>query len=311
MRRFLYLIQITLGIGFVLSLTAFALQSLGKKNPLTRFDYSEPVYNEKEEFDPSLTRLNSLDKFESYCDSLYKVIYPGGSSKHEQNYTDIVSAVTRKRFYHGYSRYGFGNNYLAVVFSRMTIDGYSAIVVPNDIMKYPFAACSQQSIVMMELLNRKGMRTRKIGFQGKTAGHFCFEVFYNNGWHFYDPNLEPDVAVLNKYERPGIEYLVSHEDVLLTAYQQHEKQKILDVFPTYQYGKENVFPAPKAIIFQRSTKFLSSTGWVALLVAFILVRRRYLRLTRKQHVRNHRIYFPETSAGTPAGYYTGVTASGS
>jgi hypothetical protein len=310
MKRLLFL-KYLLGGLFIISLTAFILQGLGDGNPLKQFNYSEPVYNGKEEFDPGLARLNSMNELEHYCDSLYSASNASGSNEFERNYTDIVSAVTRKRFFHGYSHYGFENNYLAVVFSRATVDGYSAIVAPDDIMKYPYAACSQQSIVVMELLKRKQIRSRKISFQGKTAGHFCFEVFYDNGWHFYDTNLEPDRAVLNKYDRPGIAFLVSHTDVLLDAYRAQDKEKMLDVFPTYQYGKENVFPAPRAIIFQRATKILSYAGWAIFLIAFLIARRKYLRLTRKQHVRNLRIYFPTTQAGTPAGYYSGAAASGS
>src|SRR5206468_12316967 len=114
-----------------------------------------------------------------------------------------------------------------------------------DILKYPYAACSQQSIVFMEILKRKGFNTREVGFQGKTSGHFCFEVDYNGGWHFYDPDMEPDTIILNAYNRPGIAFLARHKDILLKAYHQYPPELIMDIFPNYFYGSVNTFAAPK------------------------------------------------------------------
>jgi hypothetical protein len=41
----------------------------------------------------------------------------------------------------------------------------SAIVLPEDILKYPMAACSQQSIIMMECFKKIGVDYRKVGFE--------------------------------------------------------------------------------------------------------------------------------------------------
>lgn len=312
MKRILYTTQVILLGLFSLSLVISLLQLTGSSNPLTKFDRSKSVYNGFEDYDPSLSRLNSLNKLEKYCDSLYvAACCDTNKNEFEEEYTTIVSSVIRKRFYHGYSYYGFRNNYLAFLFSTATKAGYSAVVIPDDILKYPFAACSQQSIVMMEVLKAKGLKTRKISFQGKVAGgHFCFEVFYKNGWHFYDPNMEPDAKVLDAYKRPDIAFLASHQDVLLKAYHKHDKSTILDVFLNYSYGQVDKFPAPNAIIFHKITKTLSYTIWLFFLAGFLFVRRSYRRLVSNQHVWNSRIYFPKSEAGTSASYYPGLTAPG-
>ena len=73
----------------------------------------------------------------------------------------------------------------------------SAIVIPNDILKQPMAACSQQSIIGMEVFKRKGFKVRKVGFfYDGYGGHFCFEAFFYNRWHFFDPDLEPKLSIM-------------------------------------------------------------------------------------------------------------------
>ena len=240
------------------------------------FDYKTPLYNNQETFDPSLMRLNTVSRLKEYCDSLFKVTNMTNSSdKYESNYTNIVGGVVRKRFYWGYSCYSFNNNYMAVLVSKFTQWGYAAMVIPDDILKYSNASCSQQSIVMMEVLKKNGFITRKIGFFGNNKiGHFAFEVYYKNNWHFHDPTLEPDTAVLNKYDRPDIKFIVEHPDILLAAYKEIHKDKrlVLDAFSHYSYGKPNSSLAPNAFIFHRITKILSNTIWIFLLMGYFVVK---------------------------------------
>ncbi len=312
MKRLLYSAQVILFGLFNFSLFATFLQVFGDSNPLTKLDHKAPVYNNTEEYDPSLARLSSIDKLVTYCDSLYLgTDITNNQEKIKKDYTDIVSSVVRKRFFHGYSYYGFSSNYMALLMSKATVPGLDAIVIPNDILKYPFAACSQQAIIMMEVLRSKGFETRKVGFQGKKfGGHFCFEVFYEGGWHFYDTNMEPDVNVLNSYGKPGIAFLVSHPEILVKAYGRYPQNEILDIFPTYTYGEINKFPAPRALVFQKLTKSLSYLIWLFFLFLFLIVRIKYLRLSSKTNVRNRRIYLPQPEAGTSPSYYPGFTAQG-
>ncbi len=311
MKRLLYSVQVILFGLFNFTLLATFLQVFGDSNPLTKLDNKIPVYNNLEEYDPSLSRLNSIDKLVKYCDSLYLVtVSTNNEEEIKRDYTDIVSSVVRKRFYHGYSYYGFRSNYMALLMSKATVPGLGAVVIPDDILKYPFAACSQQAIVMMEVMQSKGFETRKVSFQGRTSGHFCFEVFFENGWHFYDTNMEPDIKVLNNYGRPGIAFLVNHPEILLKAYKQYPPNEILDIFPTYTYGKINKFPAPVAMIFQKLTKFLSYLIWFFFLFFYLIVRHKYLRLSSITNVRNRRIYFPQPEGGTSSSYYPGLTAPG-
>ncbi len=304
MKKLFYLFQAGLFIAFNFFLLLTVYQLTGSRSSLGIMGYEEPKYNLSEEFDPSLERLNSIEKLTSYCDSLYtEKVSTEEVVDFEENYSAIASSVVRKRFYHGYSQYGLGNNFIAVMASKLSLEGLRAIVIPNDILRYPFAACSQQTIVLMEVLKRKGMITRKIAFQGKKLGHFCFEVYYKGSWHFYDPDMEPDVAVLNMYHRPGIAYLAGHPGILQQAYRQYPREEILDIFLNYSYGKVNKFAAPKAIVFQQVAKFLSYTIWLFFLIAFILVRKKYLRLSHQTNVRNRRVHLPKLQPGTSPAYH--------
>ncbi len=311
MRRVLFLAQyVFLGLCG-LSFVVFGLRLLKGNNPLTAFDNKPSVYNQKEDFDPSLLRINTLNKMDEYCDSLYGALYADNNiDQFEQNFTNLVSNVVRNRFYHGYSYYGFNNNYLAAIFSKLTQNGYAATVIPDDILSYPYAACSQQSIIMMEVLKAKGLTTRKVGFLGqKWGGHFCFEVYYKGDWHFYDPNLEPDPALLNAWNHPGIAYLVAHQDLLLNAYRKYPREEILDIFPTYSYGQANQFPAQHALTFQKITKSLSNTIFIYFLLSFFIIRAIYRRVAVKKHVRNNWIHLQPLQGGAPSSYYPGVTPS--
>ena len=128
MKRLLYTAQaILLGL-FIFTLIATCLQMFGNSNPLSKLDYKASVYNNVEEYDPSLLRLNTIDKLVKYCDSLYLTTTSADNEEEiKRDYTNIVSSVVRKRFYHGYSYYGFSTNYMALLMSKATVPGLSLI----------------------------------------------------------------------------------------------------------------------------------------------------------------------------------------
>jgi hypothetical protein len=308
-KKIFFLLQVFLFLAFNFFLLMGTYQLTESASSIYRPAKDDPRFTFDEEFDPSLLRLNTVDKLSAYSDSLFtEKSNAGGAVKFEETFPDIVSEVVRNRFYHGYSLYGFGNNFMARLLSGISMKGLDAIVIPDDILKFPYAACSQQSIVFMEVLRRKGFFTRMVGFQGKTNGHFCFEVYYAGSWHFCDSDMEPDVAVLNAHNRPDIQFLVGHPDVLLKAYRRYPPKEVLDIFPNYFYGPVNTFGAPRAIIFQKLTKFLSYTIWLFFLLAFMWVRKKYQWLSRQYYVRNNRIHIPRVQPGTSSVYYPNYSA---
>jgi hypothetical protein len=306
MKKLFFSVQFVLFLAFNFSLFLTYVQLSNNSTAFDDLNHETPAYNGKEEFDPSLIKLNSISKLEEYCDSIFEAKKQNNPSlTFEDNYPLVASSVVRKKFYHGYSSYGYSDNFMALMLEPLTGKWVSAIVIPDDIMKHSYGACSQQSIVMMELLKRKGFTTRKVGFDGgkKWGGHFCFEAFYKNGWHFFDTDQEPSQAVLSKYNRPSIDFLAKNDAVLVAAYSHwNNPDRVRGMFKSYFYGKPNTFEAPNALIYQRVTKFLSTTLWIFLLAAFILVRRKYLSLTSHTNVRNSRFFIPSVAGKTSVSY---------
>src|SRR4030095_3419692 len=220
-----------------------------------------------DEFDPSLGYINSMAKLENYVDRIYR--RGNYDPKDPSIYPELVEMVIRKRFYHGPCEYGPGRNYVAAAIGPALHHNLDIIVLPEDIMKYPYAICSQQSSVMMTLLRRKGYDYRNVGFQG----HYAFEIKYDNKWHFFDPNMEPDAQLLNRRGRPGIAELVADKQLLFAAYNCWNKDHIAQMFRTYYYKKANAAIAPNATIFQRITYVLSYSLWLFFLVAYVWVSR--------------------------------------
>lgn len=71
MRRSLLILQGSLFVcfNFFLLLTVFQVTGGG---PSLTGELRIPVYDQKEDFDPSLQRLNSISKLADYCDSVYR-----------------------------------------------------------------------------------------------------------------------------------------------------------------------------------------------------------------------------------------------
>jgi hypothetical protein len=212
-----------------------------------------PVYNHMEIFDPSLSRLNSTQKLIDFADSSANINHIRGGSL---GYGLLVASLIRKRFYHGFSRYSLQSNWIAYIAQYLCGHGLAAPVNPDDILKFPYAGCSQQAIVLMSLMKKKNIPYRSIGF----PHHYATELSFGGNWYFFDPNMEPDIntddRIEKKWRRSG--------DFLKKYY--HLNHNLLNwtfgnsIPPVF--GKINGSPAPNANIFQSVTKYLSKILWI-------------------------------------------------
>lgn len=229
-----------------------------------------------EYFDPSLLRLKSVSQITAYCDTLY------GSNRiaisDSEKYAAIVSRTLRDRFYHGYSYYSLGQNTLGYILAPLIDSRLDAIVIPDDILKHPMAACSQQSIVGMEIFKRKGFAVRGVGFNiDGLGGHFCYEAYFNDKWHFFDPDLEPKLSIMINKHFPGIAEIAKDDSLLHSLYYKLSYNDVKKLFPTYTYGPVNKFPAPHAIIYQYVTKYLSYCSWLIFLFIYFFINKKLVR----------------------------------
>ena len=150
-------------------------------------------YDQREEFNPGLSYLNTIDKLECYIDSMIKV---SSVQPNTVDYVAVITHVIRFRFYHGFSHFTLKENWIAAVGEKIIGYGLASKVIPDDIMHYPYAACSQQAMVMMEILKRKNIAYRSVGF----PHHFALEASINGRWYYFDPNMEPHINNIDREE---------------------------------------------------------------------------------------------------------------
>ncbi len=228
----------------------------------------QPVasYNGKEAYDPALERLNSVSKLIKFTDSI-------ATEKKIQtkslDYALLVTMTLRKRFYHGFSHYSLNQNWIAALTQYCFGRDAAAIVDPDKIMKYPYGGCSQQSIVFMEVMRRKGFDYRNLSF----PHHYASELKIGNDWYFFDPNMEPNIP---DSERRESAWKGSCDS--LKKYYNKDIYKELDfTFGKAQrviHGKVNGQLAPNARLFQVWTGFASKVLWVFPLIILYARKRR-------------------------------------
>jgi hypothetical protein len=236
--------------------------------------YYTPPYDGMEKYDPSLGHINNIDKLERYVDA---------SAQKQQAAPNTVAYVVamedaiEKRFYHGFSHLTTGENWIAAVAEKLFGYGLSCKVAPADIMRNGNAACSQQSMVMMELLKRKGLSYRKVGF----PHHYALEVRLNGSWYYFDPNMEP---VMNAAERNAANW--AHQADNLKKYYDAKRFSDLDykfgVGQAVSIGHINEAQASNARLFQSVTGILSKTLWLVPLVLLAFQYRRKAAASRWQ-----------------------------
>lgn len=248
---FLLSMALVLGLGAVLQLGYGLLQHI------------EPVNRRPGDvYDPSLARLNTLDRLETFVDSLARAQQLTPDSL--PAYINLADSVVRMRFYHGLQNYRFADNWLANVLGKYVWFHLGAKVIPDDILQGQKAFCSQSSIVFQELLKRKGFDVRSV----LLPGHFCTEVSIGGQWQFHDVSYKPSflglpaLSAQDLMDNPGYirqAYLYSFADNFLANYQQHFDAQLV------RYGQVNAFAAPNMLLFHRITHFVSLWGWVVCL----------------------------------------------
>ena len=207
--------------------------------------------NRGERYNPALvSQIRSVNDILSRADLI--VSSKDDDSVYKIKYALALTELIKDRFYQGYSHYSLNEDWIAALLGATVWSHLSAIVLPDDILKYPMAACSQQAIVLMECLKRKGITYRKIGFDH----HFASEAKIGNLWYYFDPNLEPDFS---KIPRSSIESLIQRK-ALYSIYSKRFDSAQAAVLLAHQfYGKTNEKLAPQAAFFHTMTKFLSRT----------------------------------------------------
>jgi hypothetical protein len=220
----------------------------------------------KEEFEPSY-----VFKFQKVDDIIQEANKLFGNSTHSLEYYNYIASIIRKRFYHGYSRYSFSENALAYT-GGLVWSHLSAVVIPDDILKYPMAACSQQAIVLMDVFKKRNIRYRKVAF----TNHFTLEAYIDGSWRFFDPNGEPHI----QENRESLEKLIADGRFEFAYLQKNKPYEIVaDWKINYTYGSIDEYPAPRAKLFHQIGFWLQSNFYLimsalTLFSVFLFVRKK-------------------------------------
>ncbi len=236
------------------------------------------AYDGKEKFEPGLVALNSLDQLEQYIDKAAAELH---FSVQSPAYPLLVENIIARRFYHGFSHPSLSENFIAALAEKTIGYGLGCKVNTNEIMKHENAACSQQSMVMMEIFRRKQITYRSVGFQH----HYAMEAQVAGNWYYLDANMEPNMTL---EERKEINWMGQADQ--LKKYYDASRFKNLD----YQFGNGlmavngsiNEVPAKNARFFQDFTAILSKIAWcIPLLI--LAYRSRTAKTPNKRLAKNH------------------------
>lgn len=211
--------------------------------------HSSSQFSKKENFDPRLSTLKSLQALELFADSI-------ANSKNIQYnsfaYVELLETIIKNRFYHGFSHFTLSENWIAAVAGKWLKEDYACKVQPEKILQHNNAACSQQAIVLMALLRNKNISYRSVGF----PHHYAMEVLINKNWHFFDADMEPIIS-----EKERLLSSWSHQNDKLKKYYDPRHFSDLDfkfgTGLTATTGSINEIPAFNATAFHIITGILS------------------------------------------------------
>lgn len=214
------------------------------------------IYNNNELFNIELSRFKSIEDITAHIDGIYSVT--NASPKIDTlTYVKVTSDIVKNRFYHGLSEYSIKDNWITFFCGKLFWSHLNAVVEPDDILNYNEGLCSQQTIVFLEILKRKGIKTRWIGLGYKEGpGHFLAEVNYYGKWHLYDIDKEPKWERITHHHE-SIDYYRRHPDSLFLAYDGILRRESFNkIMEKVEYGNVNEFPAKNMLLFHRVTKIL-------------------------------------------------------
>lgn len=231
---------------FLLSVLPFSFR-------LCHYTHGEKHFSEA--YNPELSSIKDIETATDYIDSEYKKYnLPQFDTV---KYVQVVSKFTKEKFYHGLSHYSVGDNWILFFAGKLFWSHISAIVNPNDILKQSEALCSQQTIVFMDILTKKGISVRTVGLGYKEGpGHFLAEVYYSGKWHLYDVTLEPDWKKIVAHHE-SMDYYTDNRDTLYKVYQHTLNRNVFDkILNKVDYGEKNAFPASNMLLLHRFTFLL-------------------------------------------------------
>ena len=230
-----------------------------------------PWITPTDRYEPSLRHLQTVDEIVAMARANAR-----DPSIKEQVYQ--LEQIVRLRFYGGYSRYTFGENWMAWLAARLFFANLDAKVLPGDILRHRAAACSQQAIVVQAALARMGLRYAT----AELPSHFFATAWIDSEWYIVDPwgPLDRDRSKLQPFETITTE---AGRDKLFTSTQSRAFAANLRLEPA-RIVKIDTFPAKNVRLFHQVTGWASHWLWAVFIVAALALRSRRLRFSARAAV---------------------------
>lgn len=202
----------------------------------------------REVYDSQLQRIQTIDQMMQELGTM-----PGSSNMARvENLEDLL----RARFYYGYARYSFRENWVAWLAARTVNPDLDAKTDAREIIESPWAACSQQALVVQEALRRMNLPYASVAF----PKHFTAAVQIDGTWYVVDPwePLERDRSRL--FALSEWQSATSRAKFLSPAALAVWEPALVKSAPRLMHVNTN--PAPTMAWFQPLTEVLSKWLWV-------------------------------------------------
>ncbi len=213
----------------------------------------------KEAYDPAMGHLRTMDE-------IIAAARANAASPAPRDQVHALEQVVRYRFYHGYSRLGLHEDWMAWAAGRLIHPHLDALVDPEAILAHQAAACSQQGIIVQEALRRMGHTFGTV----ELPGHFASAVWLDGEWLLVDPwgPVERDRSRLH-----NLEDLMTRDGrsrLYLTEAERLRWEKL--TFQPPRLTRINTYAAPKALLFHRVTGWASHWLWLPVLAFALLLK---------------------------------------
>lgn len=213
-------------------------------------------WSRNENYLPVLQEVKTIDAALRIIENVYNTSAKISNQLDTARFVNCTNAFVKEKFFHGYAQYSVNQNWILVLLGK-TWSHFSGIVNPNELIAYSEGLCSQQALVFMELLKRKGITSRSVGLgypQG--PGHFLCEVRLNNRWHLYDVTCEPKWEK-TKFPHESMAFYLKNRNELENVYAHHyKKEMIAKLLERVEYGETNQMPAQRMQLLHTLTRFL-------------------------------------------------------
>jgi hypothetical protein len=224
----------------------------------------------REQFDPALTVVDSLDEAELYVRAGLKPHSPDAET------ADAIEQFVARRFAHDLGVIRRQNDWVAWSAGIVIWKNLAFTTRPDDMLKSRRGLCSQQAMLMQALLARFGIEYATVGISA--PAHMMVGAKINGKWAVYDPDVEPlrtrtiwysemsDPVVMHQLYRskPGNPAFGQGEDL-----GEQMARAARDGHLELKWINQN--PAPRAFVFHQVTSMISRLGWAFFAIAGLLV----------------------------------------